>query len=102
MPPLCIILIAAYMFCGFIIDLIISGLPNIALSYGLESVIYFNIGLLLMIYPITSGSDSIYYTIGFYIIYCIIYGLGIPPPIPPIPPKPGGMPPKPGGIPPIL
>ena len=54
------------------------------------------------------GSESIYYTIGFYIICCIIWGFGIPPPIPPIPPKPGGIPPpippippKPGGIPPI-
>jgi len=59
----------------------------------------------------TLGSESIYYTIGFCIICYIIWGFGIPPPIPPnpggipppIPPKPGGIPPnppKPGGIPP--
>jgi hypothetical protein len=50
-PPCicCIMLIAFCIFYGFIIYLIISGLLNIALSYGFESVIYFNIGLLLII-----------------------------------------------------
>jgi hypothetical protein len=52
MPPPCIcyiIFIAFCIFYGFIICLIISGLLRTALSYGFESVIYFNIGLLLII-----------------------------------------------------
>lgn len=63
--------IAAYILAGFIIYCINYGSLSIALIYGFASAICFNIGLLFIICCITYGSDSIYWTIGLFIIYYI-------------------------------
>jgi hypothetical protein len=101
------------MFSGVIMDCNIWGFVRIALIYGFAYTIYESMGLLLIIYSIKAGLESIYYTIGLFIISCIIAGFiyGIPPiplgpppaaifgkPPIPIPPKPP-IPPIPGNPP---
>ena len=67
-PPFCIICIAAFMFSGVIIACIICGLVSIALSCGFYWVIYCSIGFDCIILFMNSGLESIYWTIGLFII----------------------------------